>query len=110
LATDKLQELLESSSSIAALGAAKELLNRTPKAEPEPVRPARGGMNLAEVVELARKCGVDVERSQAVTSPAEAARQDLERERRERLARGSAGQREWEPARGFRFRKRACRS
>lgn len=42
-ATDKLQALLDSPSAIAALGAAKELLNRTPKpAEPEPVPPVFG--------------------------------------------------------------------
>jgi hypothetical protein len=85
LATDKLEELLGSSSAIAALGAAKELLNRTPKVEPEPVRTSAGSVSLADLVRLARECGVDTDHSHAV-SPAEAAREDAERERREPLA------------------------
>jgi hypothetical protein len=85
LATDKLQELLGSSSAIAALGAAKELLNRTPKVEPERVGVGPGGgVSLAELNRLAAECGVDVERSHAV-SAAEAVAQDLARERRERV-------------------------
>jgi hypothetical protein len=51
---------------------------------PEPVRSDVVGVSLADVLELARKHGVDVGESHAV-SPAEALRDDLERERRERL-------------------------
>jgi hypothetical protein len=83
LATDKLQELLESSSAIAALGAAKELLNRTPKVEPEPLHVGPRGTDLREMVELARELGINT--ASAAVSAAEAVAQDLARERRERL-------------------------
>jgi hypothetical protein len=60
LATDKLEELLGSSSQIAALGAAKELLNRPPnlvESEPGPAV-ARRGADLVDVVATAIACGV----------------------------------------------------
>jgi len=55
-----LEELLDSSSAIAALGAAKELLNRTPKVEaPVPFEDApQRGIPLADVLEAAIACSV----------------------------------------------------